>query len=132
MKMSIHTLSDLAVQDISDESAAVHSGGVTFIWYNDKDGLVPSGTDSWLDNEPVGHRVQYGLIGNSNNNLESFKMTDAQPGRTYLVEFFDGNDGATNKLGDFKLTSAKNGLVQALAPKLRNKASSLVITRIPG
>ena len=130
--MSIHTLSDLAVQDISDESAAVHSGGVDFTWFANFDGTGRSRTVSWSDNRPVGHRVVYDRLPFLNNDIEAFQIDDAQPGRTYQVEFFDGNDGETNRIGVLTLDRSDNGQLKPLAPIVRNRTSSLVITRIPG
>ena len=131
--MSIHTLSDLAVQDISDESAAVHSGGVVFTWYNDTNGVDFNNLTVWSDNVPVGYQTTHSMVlggADNDNNLESFEITEAQPGRTYLVEFFDGNDGETTFLGQFTLDHRDNGIVKPLALNLRNRTSSLVITRI--
>ena len=133
--MSIHTLSDLAVQDISDESAAVHSGGVDFTWFANPNGTGRSRTVSMWDNAPVGTRNVYRFTGVNivfNNDIESFRIDDAQPGRTYQIEFFDGNDGETNRIGVLTLDRSDNGQLKPLAPIVRNRTSSLVITRIPG
>ncbi|MCG8366863.1 MAG: hypothetical protein MJA27_26465 [Pseudanabaenales cyanobacterium] len=128
--MSIHTLSDLAVQDISDESAAVHSGGVTFTWYNDVNGTDFNDTTSWSDGVPVGFETFHYMFGRNDNNLESFRMTGAVIDTAYRVSFYDGND-ISRLLGWFTLDPSDNDVIKVLAPNLRNRTSSLVITRIP-
>ena len=70
-----------------------------------------------------------GTLSSYNNNIEGFKMTGAINGQTYRADFYDGNDLQSGFLGSFILPPSKNGVFQALAPNLRNRTTSLRISR---
>lgn len=126
--MSIYNLSGLAVQDISDESASIHSGGVGFTWANNANGTNSSPVYYEPDNftNPAFHSFTYSTF---NNNIESFRINQAVAGRKYRVDFYDGNDGATGFMGSLNLDYRNNDKWLPLATSLRNRTSSLRVTR---
>jgi hypothetical protein len=129
--MSFHTFSNLAVQDIIDESAAMNSGGVGFQGFDTATGSGAGPIQTFSDNAPVGILANFsftGALSPVNNIIEAFKVTGAQAGRTYRVSFFDTTSFGTF-LGSFSFTNATNGVLKPLATALRNRAGSVRVER---
>lgn len=130
--MSVHSLSNLAVQDLTDESAAVHSGGVSFRGFDGLNGGgVASPIRSFGDNATgvLGRFSFTGGLAFANNKLESLRVTGVQPNRRYRVTAFDGTN-FQNVLGNFVFDRGDNGRIRNLPANLRNRAGSVVIARI--
>jgi hypothetical protein len=137
--MSLRTLSNLAVQDITDESAEIHGGGVSFIG-TDLDSGFGSGPQQifpvdggafvgqvreikFINNNPLGPN-----LAPFDNTLDRFQVTGAGT-RKYRVEFFDNNN-LTGPLGDFTLFgSGANTNTVNLSSFARIRVSSVRITR---
>jgi hypothetical protein len=137
--MSLHAFSNLAVLDITDESAAIQSGGVSFRGADGDGGtgivspFTANGTNPTIlpDNSPIGSVIKsYRFIGDlsvANNRLNSFASFNAGSA-TYSATFFDGTNFDVANLGSFgSLNASKNGQFQNLGS--RNRTGSVIITR---
>jgi hypothetical protein len=130
--MSLYTHSDLAVQDITDEAAAVHSGGFTFQMFRNisGSGAIPASTGITSVNASVGTSVftqQFaGGISSYNNDVEGFKVTGITGTEKYDVTFYDGTDLATGPTQPIRVTASSNGAFKGLSGFL-NKAGSVRI-----
>jgi hypothetical protein len=132
-EVSTSIFSDLAVHDITDEVAAVPSGGVGFSWANNLDGTSSSSPLYLPDNFNEVVNIKFNGVDapmSFNNNIESFRINQAVSGRKYLVGFYDGNDNQSGYMGQLTLTSANNDKWLPLSTSIRNKTSSLGIIRV--
>lgn len=123
--MSIHTLSDLAVQDISDESASVHSGGVNFNFYNNLNGTGFNTSESLSDSSYILTK----RFPSQDNDIESVSISNAVPGLKYQIKFFDRNDWM-GSYAPLTLGAANANKYIPLATTWRNKTSSFTIQRV--
>jgi hypothetical protein len=129
--MSLHSFSNLAVVDIPDEAAAIHSGGVSFIGYDGATGTGASPTQTFSNSAPVGLLANFsftGALAAANNTLEAFKISSPSAGKTYRVSFFDNTD-FTAKLGELNLSVVQNNALLPFDPTWRNLTGSVRIER---
>lgn len=129
--MSPNSLSNLAVQDITDEAAAMSSGGALFQGFDNANGTGAGPAQEFLDSAGVNSFRSFSLTGSLapvNNIIEGFKANSILLGRKYRVDFFD-NTNFTGLLESFDFTNAQNGVFRALPVADRNKTSSVRITR---
>jgi hypothetical protein len=129
--MSLHDFSNLAVLDITDESAAMHSGGVSFIGYDGANGTGAGPTQTYSNSAPIGLLQDFSFIGalaSVNNTLEAFKISSPSAGKTYKVSFFDNTD-FTAKLGEFNLSTVQNNALLPFDSTWRNRTGSVRIER---
>ena len=122
-----------SVQEITDESAASHSGGFSFQWFRNSSG---SGAAPGYNLDPNATVVKGGLVqsfqlagglSSYNNDIEAIKVDGVQSGREYTVNFYD-NTNFTGAYTSRKLTSANNGDFRVLSEFL-NRTGSIRIVR---
>lgn len=134
--MSPNSLSNLAVQDITDEAAAIHSGGFSISGFDVQSGI--GNTQNLLNSAGLGTVKQYRFIndglGNdlsfANNKLDKFGMNGIESGKQYRATFYDG-DNFSGVLDTLDFTTASNGNgFRDLKSTALNKTSSVRITRL--
>jgi hypothetical protein len=122
-----HVFSSLAVQDITDESAAVHSGGVLFQGF-----LGATGTGAgpvkrvFSANAVVGDPVKdYMFTADSpdgnllpfDNLIKGFKIDEVEPAREYSAIFYDKNNfSGAAKVLRFSNRTSQSGFRTINAP----------------
>jgi hypothetical protein len=130
--MSFHTFSNLAVQDITDESAAMNSGGAPTFFGFDDDNLAPdSGPQQLFGNvtPAIGAVVSVsftGALSIANNRLDRFALSGAGASERYRVRFF-ADLNFTQDIGGFGAFNNRN---QSLPSNLQNRIGSVRIQRV--
>ena len=129
--MPIKSLSIQSVEDISDESAAVCSGGFGFQWFTTSTGSGASFNyklDEGLNPAPVNGLVQsFQFSGPPNNDIEAIKVTNVPSNKAYTINFYDNNN-FTGAYTSRRVTSSSNGSFKVLSEFL-NRTSSIRIVR---
>lgn len=135
--MSLHDFSNLAVQDISDEAAAMQSGGNTFFrGYSEIDGggiRSPQDGAIFQNTSPVNSFRTFSFqhsLSPADEELDSFAIFNATGGRTFRADFFKNLTQLTeaNRLGSLTLSSLNTQPLN-LAPTLRNRTRAVRIFR---
>jgi hypothetical protein len=132
--MSLHDFSNLAVLDITDESAAIHNGGFEVRGFVGTSNTSANGgpVDPLPNNATKGARVQSYTFGDQvlqpfDNLTRGFRVSNIPSGQRYDVKFFDTRTyGGASTIRSF-FSNGSNGGFQAInAPFL---ISSLEIRR---
>lgn len=138
--MSLHSFSNLAVQDITDEAAATQSGGVSFQGASGPGGtgivspFTANGSNpTILSDTAVGTLRTYSFTGDlspANDQLDSFAIFNV-PNTTnrYRATFYAGfTPSGPNNIGVLTLSRADQGQFKNVAAV--NATSSVRIERI--
>ena len=124
--MSLHTLSDLAVLDITDDSAATHNGGVNITYYDRETNKQKHDQIGGLSHGITRFR-HFGA--KWQDRIDQIRLHGMKPGSKYIMHLFTGA-GATGHSAKLTFYPGNNGHFRQIG-NMVNRVKSISLTRKP-